>query len=70
MVPKASWIATPRPTPLRKGLPQSPFQGERVEDGEEIGPAFQQRAAVLERIALRRIGDLVDEALDREGVLR
>ena len=44
--------------------------GERVQHGEEVGPALKRGAAILERIALRRVGDLVDEALDREGVLR
>ena len=60
----------PAPDALAQRLAPVALVGERVEDGEEIGVAIEQPAPVFERIALGRMGALVDEAFDREGVLR
>src|SRR6476620_11497711 len=43
---------------------------ERVQYGEEVWFAHKKRAPVFDRIALGRMGALVDEALDRKRVLR
>src|ERR1700759_3564235 len=43
---------------------------ERIQYGEEVWFAHKKRAPVFDRIAFSRMGALVDEALDREGVLR
>src|SRR6185503_10352874 len=40
-----------------------------VQDREEV-PALEHRAAEFDRILPRRIGELVDEALEEEAVLR
>ena len=60
----------PRPLPSGSGLPQSPFSAATSSTLNEIRPVRQQAAAEFVRVFAGGMGELVDEALHDEGVLR
>ena len=60
----------PSRSPSRIGLPQSPLSASLSSTARKSGRSCSSARRNSSGSRFRRVGDLVDEALDREGVLR